>query len=49
MTMRMPHYLQDQENACENPPSLKPDFVRVGGRYRVRKLLGSGGSGESNS
>ena len=28
---------------------LKLDFVRVGGRYRVRKLLGSGGSGEPNS
>jgi hypothetical protein len=25
---------------------LKFDFVRVGGRYRVGKLLGSGGSGE---
>ena len=28
---------------------LHVDFVRVGGRYRVGKLLGSGGSGESNS
>ena len=25
------------------------DIVRVGGRYRVRKLLGTGGSGELNS
>jgi hypothetical protein len=24
------------------------DIVRVGGRYRVRKLLGTGGSGELN-
>jgi hypothetical protein len=27
-------------------PPLKLDFVRVGGRYRVGKLLGSGRSGE---
>jgi serine/threonine protein kinase len=40
---------QDQRNACEDPPSLKLGFVRVGGRYRVGNLLGSGGSGESNS
>jgi hypothetical protein len=26
--------------------SHQPDFVRVGGRYRVGKLLGTGGSGE---
>ena len=44
-----PHYLQDQKYACEDPPPLKLDFVRVGGQYRVGKLLGSGGSGESNS
>ena len=25
------------------------DIVRVGGQYRVRKLLGTGGSGELNS
>ena len=42
---------------CQNlaKPSKKPhapvqiDFVHVGGRYRVGKLLGSGGSGEPNS
>jgi serine/threonine protein kinase len=28
---------------------LKLDFVRVGGRYRIGKLLGSGRSGEPNS
>lgn len=46
MTMRTmpPHHLQDKKYACEDPP-----FVRVGGRYRVGKLLGSGGSGEWNS
>jgi hypothetical protein len=27
------------------PRPLQPDFVRVGGRYRVGNLLGSGGSG----
>lgn len=27
----------------------KSDIVRVGGRYRVGKLLGTGGSGELNS
>jgi hypothetical protein len=30
-------------------PPVQVDFVRVGGRYRVGKLLGSGGSGRSNS
>ena len=30
-------------------PPVQIDFVRVGGRYRVGKLLGSGGSGRSNS
>jgi len=40
---------QDQKNTCEDPSPLKLDFVRVGSRYRVGKLLGSGGSGESNS
>ena len=44
-----PHCLQDQKYACEDPPPLKLDFVRVGGWYRLGKLLGSGGSGESNS
>jgi serine/threonine protein kinase len=47
--MMSPHYLQDQKYACEDPPPLKLDFVRVGGQYRLRNLLGSGGSGESNS
>jgi hypothetical protein len=28
---------------------LQIDFVRVGGQYRVGKLLGSGGSGEPDS
>ena len=32
---------------CSVP--LHVDFVRVGGRYRVGKLIGSGGSGEYNS
>jgi hypothetical protein len=27
----------------------RANFVRVAGRYRVGELLGSGGSGESNS
>ena len=40
---------QDQKNTFEDPPPLKLDFVCVGGRYRVGKLLGSGGSGELNS
>ncbi len=40
---------QAQKNTCEDPPPFKLDFVHVGGRYRVGKLLGSGGSGESNS
>lgn len=31
----------------QNPSQI--DFVRVGGRYRVGKLLGSGASGEPNS
>lgn len=33
----------------QRPGPLQLDFVRVGGRYRVGKLLGSGGSGEPNS
>ena len=33
----------------KQPVSYQPDFVRVGGRYRVGKLLGTGGSGESYS
>src|SRR6267142_3055984 len=28
---------------------IQPNFVRVNGRYRVGKILGSGGSGECNS
>ena len=49
MTTPPPHYLRDQKHACEDPPPVKLDFVRVGGQYRLRNLLGSGGSGESNS
>ena len=45
--MAMP--LRGSENFCEQPRPLQIDFVRVGARYRVGKLLGSGGSGESNS
>jgi hypothetical protein len=30
----------------KGPVSSQLDFVRVGGRYRVGKLLGTGGSGE---
>lgn len=42
--------LQNSEEPSEKPHApLKIDFVRVGGRYRVGKLLGSGGSGEPNS
>ena len=41
--MRLQHDLE----APEKPHTpLKLDFVRVGGRYRVGKLLGSGSSGE---
>jgi len=40
---------QDQKNTCEDPSSLKLDFMCVGSQYRVGKLLSSGGSGESNS
>ena len=38
---RIKHVPQTHE---EQPP-LRVDFVRVGGRFRVGKLLGSGGSG----
>jgi hypothetical protein len=34
--------------SMKSPVPLHVDFVRVGGRYRIGKLLGSGGSGESN-
>jgi hypothetical protein len=38
---------QNPQNPSEKRhPPLKLDFVRVGGRYRVGKLLGSGRSGE---
>ena len=46
-TMAMPFQLS--ENFCRRPPPLQVDFVRVGGRYRVGKPLGSGRAGESNS
>jgi len=40
----------DPEEASEKPHTpLQIGFVHVGGRYRVGKLLGSGGSGEPNS
>ena len=32
----------------KRPISRQLDFVRVDGRYRVGKLLGTGGSGESH-
>ena len=40
---------QAPKNICEDISPLKLDFVRVGGQYRVGKLLGSGGSGVLNS
>ena len=40
---------RDSEGASEKPRApLQVSFVRVGGRYRVGKLLGSGASGEPN-
>ena len=47
LTVAMP--LQSSKTTCEEPSPLQLDFVRVGSRYRVGKLLGSGGSGEPNS
>jgi len=47
LAMAMP--LQGSEIFCEESPPLRIDFIRVAGWYRVEKLLGSGGSGESNS
>jgi hypothetical protein len=42
--------LQNPQEASEGLHApLQIDFVRVGGRYRVGKLLGFGGSGASNS
>jgi len=41
--------LQGPENTIEERSSLRPDFVHVGAWYRVGKLLGLGGSGESDS
>lgn len=41
---------QDLEEASEEPHApLQIDFVHVGGRYRVGKLLGFGGSGKPSS
>lgn len=41
--------LRNSEGRSEKPRApIKVDFVRVGGRYRVGKLIGSGGSGERN-
>lgn len=45
--MSMPHRIPRQNSEKRfSPPTL--DAVRVGGRYRVGKLLGTGGSGELN-
>ena len=42
--------LQNSEEAPEKLRApLRIDFVRVGGRYRVGELLGSGGSGEPST
>ena len=41
--------LRGSEIFCKESPPLQIDFVHVAGQYRVGKLLGSGGSGESNS
>ena len=38
---------RNSEISSENV--VRPDFVRVGGRYRVGELLGSGGSGKPSS
>jgi hypothetical protein len=46
MAMRMKN---PRQTSKKKPLPLKLDFVRVDGRYRVGKLLGSGGSGEPNS
>ena len=47
LVMVMP--LQGSEIFCEESPPLWIDFIHVTGWYRVGKLLGSGGSGKSNS
>jgi hypothetical protein len=39
--------VQHQEPSAKDSAPLHLDFVHVGSRYRVGKLLGSGGSGES--
>jgi hypothetical protein len=44
----MPTVLR-RERPVKHSVPVHVDFVCVGGRYRVGKLLGSGGSGESNS
>jgi hypothetical protein len=44
MTAKSPRLLSQERTV-----SVKPDFVRVNGRYRVGRLLGSGVSGEPNS
>jgi hypothetical protein len=41
--------MQNRKPSEIQPPSLQLNFVRVGGQYRVGKLLGSGGSGEPKS
>jgi hypothetical protein len=46
MTLYLPNPQQTSEKQFSTPPL---GFVRVGGRYRVGKLLGTGGSGELNS
>jgi hypothetical protein len=44
--MRLRYPRQTFEKRLPHPMS---DIVRVGGRYRVGKLLGTGGSGKLNS
>lgn len=44
--MKVPNPQQTSEKQLSTLPL---DVVRVGGRYRVGKLLGTGGSGELNS
>ena len=39
-------YLMCTPNPQQQPLLLQPSFMCVAGRYRVGKLLGSGGSGE---
>lgn len=51
----VPHFslltttMQNPRRNSEKKRTLPLDIVRVGGRYRVGKLLGAGASGEFNS